>query len=166
LFLLRRSWPSPPPSLPPSTTCSRTARCTKTSAATTSIAVQPISKSNAWSNASLNLLRCGDQAARRLEPCLWHRQQAEFVARSEQVCFFLAIFPFRGADGARAVGAPIDRSDEVRGHRQQIRKSAALTEGSHLVHLYLSREGADDGGRRRDASYGVARDSTPFQQLR
>src|SRR4029077_16498105 len=51
----RRSWPSQPPSLPLSTTCSRLGRCTRTSAAITSIAVQPTSKNNAWLNASLNL---------------------------------------------------------------------------------------------------------------
>ena len=51
----RRSWPSQPPSLPLSTTCSRMGRCTRTSAAITSIAVQPTSKNNAWLNASLNL---------------------------------------------------------------------------------------------------------------
>ena len=66
----RRSWPSQPPSLPLSTTCSRMGRCTRTSAAITSIAVQPTSKNNAWLNASLNWVRCGDQAHRRLEPCL------------------------------------------------------------------------------------------------
>jgi hypothetical protein len=34
-------------------------------------------------------LRCGDQAARRLEPCLWHGQQGEFLARSVFVSFLL-----------------------------------------------------------------------------
>jgi hypothetical protein len=34
-------------------------------------------------------LRCGDQAARRLEPCLWHCHQGEFVARSAFVSFLL-----------------------------------------------------------------------------
>src|SRR5215468_9341897 len=37
-------------SLPPSTTCSRMARCTKTLAVITSIAAPPISKRSAWSN--------------------------------------------------------------------------------------------------------------------
>jgi hypothetical protein len=44
--------------------------------------------------------------------------------------------PVRGDDGARAIGAidddaaPAGERSELRGHRQQIGKSAALTEGS------------------------------------
>ena len=65
----RRSWPSPPPSLPPSTTCSRTRRCIRTSAAITSIAVPQTSKKTPGQTFDRPWLRCGDQATRRLS-CL------------------------------------------------------------------------------------------------
>ncbi len=76
-------------SLPPSTTCSRTGRRTTTSAVITSITVQPISKNNAWLNASLNLAtlwRSSRSPARAAFAALPAR---EFVARSEKMSFFL-----------------------------------------------------------------------------
>jgi hypothetical protein len=61
-----RSWPSPPPSLLPSITCSRTERCIGTSAAITSIAVPRTSKNDAWSNVWPTSSSGRDQAARHL----------------------------------------------------------------------------------------------------
>ena len=67
----RRSWPSQPRSLPPSTTCSRTGRCTRTSAAITSIAVPPTSKKSAWSNVWPTLATLWRSSRSPPEPCLW-----------------------------------------------------------------------------------------------
>src|SRR5713226_10089856 len=88
---------SPPPSSPPSTTCSRTARCIRISAPITSIVVPQTGKKHAWSNAWQTSDTPSNSSRSPPEPRLWHRQQEEFVARSEQVSFLLV--PHRALAG-------------------------------------------------------------------
>src|SRR2546430_9087298 len=88
----RQSWPSSPLSSPPSTTCSKMGRCTRTSAEITSIAVPATSKklvsSNAWPTLATPLRSSHSRPRHKhVEPRSWYRR--EFVAWPEQVSFFL-----------------------------------------------------------------------------
>src|SRR5271169_5073230 len=69
-------------------------RCTRTSAAITSIAVPPTSRSNVWSNVWPTLATSWRSSRSPPEPCLRHHQQEEFAATSEPVSFFLARLSF------------------------------------------------------------------------
>src|SRR5262249_36575375 len=51
----------------------------------------PPSKKSAWSNAWQALAMLWNSSHFPPEPCLWHGQQEEFVARSEQVSFLLGL---------------------------------------------------------------------------
>jgi hypothetical protein len=61
----------------------------KDPAAITSIAVPPTSKKGAWSNVWPTLATLWRLSRSLPEPCLWRRQQREFVAWPEQVSFLL-----------------------------------------------------------------------------
>src|SRR5271169_3440164 len=64
-------------------------RCTRTSAAITSIAVPPTSRRNVWSNVWPTLATSWRSSRSPPEPCLRHHQQEEFAATSEPLSFFL-----------------------------------------------------------------------------
>ena len=95
--------------------------CIRTSAAITSIAVPPTSKNTAWSNVWPTLATLWSSSRSPPEPCWWRCQQEEFVARAEQVSFFLAkigggrtarrwCFGRGAATGSQRIGAGRERT--------------------------------------------------------
>ena len=83
----RLSWPSPPPSSRPSTTCLRMGRCITTSVANTLTTAPMTSKNEVWSNASLTLATPWRSNPSLPKPYLWHGR--ELVAWSVRGSFFL-----------------------------------------------------------------------------